>query len=86
MAWLEAAAPDVVTMQEVRADDDQLAAALAGSTFEGWHVAHAQSSVPGRSGVAVLSRWPFAEVRTDVGRGVRRLGPLGRGGRGGRRG
>ena len=41
MAWLEAAAPDVVTLQEVRADDDQLAAALAGSTFEGWHVAHA---------------------------------------------
>ena len=67
MAWLEAAAPDVVTLQEVRADDDQLAAALAGSAFEGWHVAHARCSVPGRSGVAVLSRRPFVEVRTDVG-------------------
>jgi exodeoxyribonuclease-3 len=67
VAWLEAAAPDVVTLQEVRADDDQLAAALAGSVFEGWHVAHAPCSVPGRSGVAVLSRWPFAEVRTGIG-------------------
>jgi exodeoxyribonuclease III len=67
VAWLEAAAPDVVTLQEVRADDDQLAAALAGSAFEHWHVAHARCSVPGRSGVAVLSRRPFVEVRTDVG-------------------
>ena len=67
IAWLEAAEPDVVTLQEVRADDDQLAAALAGSVFEGWHVAHAPSVVPGRSGVAVLSRTPFAQVRTDVG-------------------
>jgi exodeoxyribonuclease-3 len=67
VAWLEAAAPDVVTLQEVRADDDQLAAALSGSVLEGWHVAHAPCSVPGRSGVAVLSRWPFAGVRTGIG-------------------
>ncbi len=67
LAWLEAAGPDVVTLQEVRADDDQLAAALAGTAFEGWHVAHARSGVAGRAGVAVLSRTPFAQVRTDVG-------------------
>ena len=67
VTWLAAAVPDVVTLQEVRADEDQLAAALAGSVFEGWHVAHAPSVVPGRSGVAVLSRTPFAQVRTDVG-------------------
>ena len=66
ITWLAAAEPDVVTLQEVRADDDQLAAALTGSVFEGWHVAHAPSVVPGRSGVAVLSRTPFAQVRTDV--------------------
>ena len=30
VAWLEATTPDVVTLQEVRADDDQLTAALAG--------------------------------------------------------
>ena len=67
VSWLEAAAPDVVTLQEVRADGDQLAAALAGSVFESWHVAHAPSVVAGRAGVAVLSRWPLAAVRSDVG-------------------
>ena len=67
VAWLEAAGPDVVTLQEVRADADQLAAALAGSVFERWHVAHAPGTVAGRAGVAVLSRLPFAGVRTDVG-------------------
>jgi len=67
VAWLEAAGPDVVTLQEVRADGEQLAAALAGSAFEGWHVAHAPSPVAGRAGVAVLSRVPFDDVRTDVG-------------------
>ena len=69
MAWLEAAAPDVVTLQEVRADEDQLTQALAGSAFEGWYVAHATGTAKGRAGVAVLSRWPFADVRTDVGEG-----------------
>ncbi|HYN65695.1 MAG TPA: exodeoxyribonuclease III [Ornithinibacter sp.] len=67
VGWLEAAGPDVVTLQEVRADDDQLTAALAGTQFEGWHVAHARCSAPGRAGVAVLSRAPFSQVRTDVG-------------------
>jgi len=67
VAWLAAAGPDVVTLQEVRADGDQLAAALEGSVFEGWHLAHAPSSVAGRAGVAVLSRLPFAEWRTEVG-------------------
>jgi exodeoxyribonuclease III len=67
VGWLEAAAPDVLTLQEVRADDDQLAEALAGSAFEEWHVAHATSAARGRAGVAVVSRWPFADVGTDVG-------------------
>ena len=67
VVWLAAAAPDVVTLQEVRAGHDQLAEALAGSAFEGWHLAHATGTTKGRAGVAVVSRWPFAEVRTDVG-------------------
>src|SRR6476620_8190094 len=67
VAWLEAAGADVVTLQEVRADGEQLAAALAGSVFEARHVAHAPSPVAGRAGVAVLSRLPFVDVRTEVG-------------------
>ena len=64
--WLEAAAPDVVTLQEVRADDDQLRAALAGSALEGWHVAHAPGAARGRAGVAVLSREAPVAVRESL--------------------
>lgn len=64
LAWLEAAAPDVVTLQEVRADDDQLRAVLAGTAFEDWHVAHAVAAAKGRAGVAVLSRSTPLTVRT----------------------
>jgi exodeoxyribonuclease-3 len=63
LAWLEAAAPDVLTLQEVRASDAELRAALAGSVFEGWHVAHSVSAVKGRAGVAVLSRTSPVAVR-----------------------
>ncbi|MFQ6171917.1 exodeoxyribonuclease III [Oryzobacter sp. R7] len=64
--WLEATAPDVVTLQEVRADDDQLRAALAGSVFEAWHVAHAPGTAKGRAGVAVLSREAPVAVRESL--------------------
>ncbi len=67
LAWLAASGADVVTLQEVRADPDQLRAALAGTVFEGWQLAHAPSAAKGRAGVAVLSRHPVADVRVDVG-------------------
>lgn len=67
IAWLEAAAPDVVTLQEVRADDAQLRAALDGTAFADWHVAHAPCGTKGRSGVAVLSRAEPVAVRVDLG-------------------
>ncbi|WP_299443220.1 exodeoxyribonuclease III [uncultured Phycicoccus sp.] len=64
---LAALAPDVVTLQEVRADDAQLRAALSGSVFETWDLAHSPCVTKGRSGVAVLSRHPVKDVRTAVG-------------------
>jgi exodeoxyribonuclease-3 len=67
LAWLEAAASDVLTLQEVRASDAELRAALAGSVFEGWHVAHSVSGAKGRAGVAVLSRTEPVAVRESVG-------------------
>ncbi|HET6968515.1 MAG TPA: endonuclease/exonuclease/phosphatase family protein, partial [Ornithinibacter sp.] len=67
IAWLEAAAPDVVTLQEVRADDAQLRTALHGTAFADWHVAHAPCTAKGRAGVAVLSRWEPLDVRDDLG-------------------
>ena len=68
LAWLEAAAPDVVTLQEVRASDAGMRAALASSAFEGWHVAHSACTTKGRAGVAVLSRTAPAAVRESLGR------------------
>ena len=66
IAWLEGAAPDVVTLQEVRADEDQLRAVLAGTCFADWHVAHAPAETRGRAGVAVLSRAQPSATRTDL--------------------
>lgn len=60
--WLERTAPDVLTLQEVRADDETLRAALG----DGWHVAHREPAVDGhrgRAGVAVASRSPLAADR-----------------------
>lgn len=67
LAWLAASGAEVVTMQEVRADDAQLRAALADSVFDTWEVAHSPCVSKGRAGVAVLSRHPVKDVRTDVG-------------------
>ena len=71
-AWVGECAPDVVTLQEVRAPDE-LVADLMG---EGWHVVHAESNVKGRAGVAVASRFPIA--RTDDGAAVPEFAGKGR--------
>jgi exodeoxyribonuclease III len=66
LPWLAGTAADVVCLQETRADDDQLAAALAPALSDGWHLASAGAEVKGRNGVAVLSRHPITAVR-DLG-------------------
>ncbi|MBD3783132.1 MAG: endonuclease/exonuclease/phosphatase family protein [Micrococcales bacterium] len=65
--WLVASGADVVALQEVRADDGQLRAALAGSPLEAWESAHSVAAEKGRAGVAVLSRYPVKDVRVEVG-------------------
>lgn len=57
--WLSTCRPDVVTLQEVRAPDEQVHDILG----PGWHVAVAAGETKGRAGVAVASRWPLADVR-----------------------
>ncbi|WP_101948526.1 exodeoxyribonuclease III [Mycobacterium sp. 3519A] len=66
LPWLAETKADVVCLQETRADDDQLAAALAPALSGGWHLASAGGDVKGRNGVAVLSRHAIKEVR-DLG-------------------
>lgn len=66
LAWLADTTADVVCLQETRADDEQLAEALAPATADGWHLASAAPHLKGRSGVAVLSRSPFSAVRIGL--------------------
>ncbi len=72
--WLAVTTADVVCLQETRADDAQLAEALApalGSAgastgSRGWHLASAEPHLRGRAGVAILSRMPFQDVRIGL--------------------
>ncbi|MGF2950512.1 exodeoxyribonuclease III [Microbacterium alcoholitolerans] len=61
-AWLDAADVDILTVQEVRGDDEHLAAA-----FPGWSIVHDKATAKGRSGVAIVSREPAVASRTVFG-------------------
>lgn len=65
--WLKKAKIDVLCLQEVRADDEQLAGALEGSIFADWHLASAPAEAKGRAGVAILSKNPIKNVKNSVG-------------------
>ncbi|MET0698331.1 MAG: exodeoxyribonuclease III [Mycobacterium sp.] len=67
LPWLARTTADVVCLQETRADDDQLAEALAPALDDGWHLAPAEPHLKGRNGVALLSRHPFTAVRVGFG-------------------
>jgi len=60
--WLDSAEVDVLTLQEVRAQDEHLEAA-----FPGWSILHDEATAKGRAGVAVLSRVPALASRTTFG-------------------
>ena len=67
LAWLAQTPADVVCLQETRADDAQLAEALAPALDSGgWHLASAEPHLRGRSGVAILSRVQFDDVRIGL--------------------
>lgn len=61
-SWLDAADVDVLTVQEVRGQDEHLEAA-----FPGWSILHDVATAKGRAGVAVVSRTPAIASRTDLG-------------------
>jgi exodeoxyribonuclease-3 len=63
LPWLAATTADVVCLQETRADDEQLATALAPALADGWHLVSAEPHIKGRSGVAILSRHPIEATR-----------------------
>ena len=67
LPWLAATTADVVCLQETRADDEQLAAAMQPALADGWHLASADAHLKGRNGVAVLSRKPITDIRVGAG-------------------
>lgn len=69
-SWLARRDPDVLTLQEVRAPVD----AVPSEVFGERHVSYDPGTIPGRNGVAVVTRRPPAAVRTWGGR-AHRLAP-----------
>ena len=62
--WLRVQGADVITLQEVRADDDGLRKTLADAGLGDWHLAHSPSSAArGHAGVAILSRAALTAIR-----------------------
>lgn len=61
--WVNTNAPDVITIQEVRAPDDVLRDILG----DRWHISHGVSVNKGRAGVAVLSKTPFIDHTDHLG-------------------
>lgn len=66
LRWLAAAEADVLCLQEVRASDEQLRQTLIDGGLGDYAVGHAASIVPGRAGVAVLTRGPARAVRVGL--------------------
>ncbi|MFT3714644.1 MAG: exodeoxyribonuclease III [Gordonia sp. (in: high G+C Gram-positive bacteria)] len=67
LPWLARQAPDVVLLQEIRADEKTARKALAPALDDGWHLAMTASSQAGRAGVGILSRTEPSDVRIGYG-------------------
>ncbi|MCK8680202.1 exodeoxyribonuclease III [Streptomyces lichenis] len=63
--WLAGSSADAVCLQEVRAEEAQLAEEVRAP--EGWYVTYAPSAVKGRAGVALLTRREPDAVRVGFG-------------------
>jgi exodeoxyribonuclease-3 len=67
---------DIICMQEVRANDEQLAESLAAAGMSDWNVVHSASTKKGHAGVAIISKLPF--VKTKIGLGPKQFAEQGR--------
>ena len=68
--WVSASRPNILTMQEVRAGEQEFAAALSDSSFSQLgvlHASHDEASAKGRAGVAVISDAPQIASRVAIG-------------------
>ena len=63
--WVKANEPDIIALQEVRAETTDLETLFA--ELGEWHILHDAASAKGRAGVALLSRKPAVASRTVLG-------------------
>jgi len=61
--WLNERKPDIVAIQEVRAERSDIDALVDSS----WHIVNDEATAKGRAGVAIVSRIQPIDVRTDFG-------------------
>ena len=70
-AWLDEAKPDILALQEVRAETEDLVRLFneyeAERGGEQWHILHDNATAKGRAGVAVLSKLKPEAHRTELG-------------------
>ncbi|MDR1432467.1 MAG: exodeoxyribonuclease III [Propionibacteriaceae bacterium] len=60
--WLQARSPDILGIQEMRCPQDQLP-----DVFDGYRLSYHQGNLPGRNGVALLTKAEPLAVRTGFG-------------------
>jgi len=70
--WVIEHSPDVIALQEVRAettDLEEIFKAIEEQQNDGtkWHILHDNASAKGRAGVAIVSKMPAAAFRTNLG-------------------
>ena len=70
--WVISESPDIIALQEVRAettDLEEIFAAIAQEQNDGttWHILHDNASAKGRAGVAVVSKMKPVASRTELG-------------------
>lgn len=65
--WIAAESPDIIALQEVRAETSDLEEIFNDMPGGPWHILHDSASAKGRAGVAIISKTPAKTFRTELG-------------------
>lgn len=65
--WFQTSNVDIMCLQEVRAPKNELEKAMTEDLGIDWHIYDHEASAKGRAGVAIISKLPALDVRTELG-------------------
>lgn len=65
--WFRSSNVDILCLQEVRAPKNELEKAMTEDLGINWHIYDHEASAKGRAGVAIVSKLPALDVRTELG-------------------